>query len=421
VSLDVIRGETSWQAYVDKKCMEKGKNLQGETNAMRAEPVPLALFSDWNNLTDDQGLRRKGQEAAGIERLFRLVGLADISFVDVQMKVMGMPLSFIHHKKGLKSSGVEKFEGDLQKALGVYKALMRLEEEIRRDLLENLNPTSDSVRIYGLAHVAQHLEAEACLKLLILAFRGLDRFCGGNGKPRMVDFHDLNLVIEHRHQAIVEELNDLPADRLFKDGRLLYRLSRASVGLILNYNADERVVRLLYQDRLQVKRLLERVAGQENILRLKHLYHRELKRLKNYIYNTEDYQKLLSESFHKRLEELIEQAFKNAQKRMRQQRSFAGMERVLAELLTLAEENAFSDEQIQLVKDMYEFNRDRLRNRRLEVIYREIDACTSNASLLELWKKVRAELVNNRRHLGKEFEDLVTARFDEQLKRLTKS
>jgi hypothetical protein len=421
VSLDVIRGETSWQAYVDKECLEKGEKLLGETNAMRGEPVPLALFSDWGNLTNDQGLRRKGQDSLAIERLFRLVGLADISFVDVQMKVMGMPLSFIYHKKGLKSTGAEKFEKNLQKAMGVYKALMRLDEEIRRDLVENLSPASDSVRIYGLANVAQHLEAEACLKLLILAFRGLDRFCSENGKPRMVDFHDLNLVIENRYQAIAEELDDLSVERLFKDGRLLSRLSRTWVGLILKYNADERVVKPLYQDRLQVERLLERMAGQENILRLKHLYHRELKRLKNYIYNTEDYQKLLSESFHKRLQELMERAFKNTQKRMRQQRSFSGMENVLAELLTLAEENAFSDEQVQLVKDMYEFNRDRLRNRRLEVIYREIDACSSNASLWELWKKIRAELANNRRHLGKEFEDLVTARFDEQLNRLIKS
>jgi hypothetical protein len=103
---------------------------------------------------------------------------------------------------------------------------------------------------------------------------------------------------------------------------------------------------------------------------------------------------------------------------MRQQRSFAGIERVLDELMVLAEENSFSEEQIQLAKDMSEFNRDRLRSHRLEAIYREILKCTNTKELLRLWKKVRAELVNNRRHLGKEFEDLVTARFDQQFEKL---
>jgi hypothetical protein len=106
---------------------------------------------------------------------------------------------------------------------------------------------------------------------------------------------------------------------------------------------------------------------------------------------------------------------------MRQQKSFAGIERVFDELMALAEENGFPQEQVQLVKDMFEFNRDRLRSLRLEAIYREIRDCSKTSELLELWKEVRAELVDNRRHLGKEFEDLVTVRFDQQLEELTES
>ncbi len=421
VALRVIHGEISWQTYIDREFIGKGEKLLAETNAMRSEPVPLALFSDWNALTDDQGLRRKGEDAAAIERLFRLVGLADIDIVDVQMKILGRPVSFIYHRKGLKSTGLEKFQKDLQKAMALYKALMQLDEEIRRALVEGLNPGNDFVRIYGLEYVAQHLGAEDLLKLLILTFRGLNRFCRENAKPRVVDFHDLSQIIDRRYQAIAEELHTFTPDRLFKDNRLLSRLSRAWVGLILSYGEAERIIKPLYQDRLQVHHVFERIRGQENILRLKNLYHRELKKLKNHPYHTEDYQKQLSECFHERLQELIEESLSRAQKRMRQQRSFAGIERVFAELITLAEENRFSDEQIQLVKDIYEFNRDRLRNRRLEEIYQEIQDCTSTTDLRELWKKVRSELVNNRRHLGKEFEDLVTARFDNKLERLTEA
>jgi hypothetical protein len=181
------------------------------------------------------------------------------------------------------------------------------------------------------------------------------------------------------------------------------------------------VLKPLYQDRLQIQVVLEQMQDQQEILRLKNLYHRELKKLKNYTYHTEDYQRLLSDSFHERLQKLIEQTLKNLQKRMRQQRSFSGIERVFAKLMALAEENAFSEEQIQLVTDMYEFNRDRLRSRRLEAIYREIHGCSTTAELFELWQKIRLELMNNQSHLGKEFEDLITSRFDQQLEQLERS
>jgi hypothetical protein len=249
----------------------------------------------------------------------------------------------------------------------------------------------------------------------------LDQLCPGNDKPKVIDFHDLGHIIDRRYQAIAEELATLPAERLFEDSSLLSRLSKASVGIILLYNPDEGVVKPLYQDRLQIQLVLKQMQEQQDILPLKNFYHRELKKLKNYTYHTEDYQKLLSDSFHERLQQLIEEALKVLQKRMRQQRSFSGIERVFTELMALAEENAFSEEQIQLVTDMHEFNRDRLRSRRLEAIYREIHACSTTAKLFELWQKIRIELVNNQSDLGKEFEDLVTSRFDQQLEQLERS
>jgi hypothetical protein len=237
----------------------------------------------------------------------------------------------------------------------------------------------------------------------------------------VIDFHDLSHIIDRRYQAIAEDLATLPLDRLFEDPSLLSSFTKASVGIILFYNPDEALVKPLYQDRLQIHMVLKQIQEQQEIVRLKNFYHRELKKLKNYTYHTEDYQKLLSDSFHERLQKLIEQALKDLQKRMRQQRSFSGIERVFAELMALAEENAFSEEQIQLVTDMHEFNRDRLRSRRLEAIYRAIHDCSTTAELLELWQKIRVELVNNQSDLGREFEDLVTARFDQQLKQLERS
>jgi hypothetical protein len=425
VALDVLRGETSWQSYVDQEFEEKGRSLLTDMDTTGSVQGQLALFSEWDSLADKHGHHLKGKDTAAIERLFRLVGLPDIDFVDTQMKILDMPVSFIYHKKGLKSTGLQRFEEDfeedLHKAMVVHKAVMDLADTIRRYLLDQLNPSRDSIRIYGLEYVAQHLTPENWLKLLILGFRGLNQFCPGNDKPRVIDLHDLTVIIDRRYQAIAEELATLPTDRLFEDSRLLSRLTKASVGIILLYNSHEGVAKPFYQDRLQLQLVLEKMQDQQEISPLKNLYHRELKKLKNYTYHTEDYQKLLSDSFHERLQKLIEQAIKNLQKKMRQQRSFSAIERVFAELMALAEENAFSEEQIQLVTDMYEFNRDRLRNRRLEAIYREIHDCSTTAELFELWQNIRVELMNNQSHLGKEFEDLVTSRFDQQLEQLERS
>jgi hypothetical protein len=421
VALDVIGGETSWPSYLDKEFKEKGRSLLTDMDTTGSVPGQLALFSEWDSSVAKHSHHLKGKDTAAIERLFRLVGLPDIDFVDIQMKILDMPVSFVYHKKGLKSTGLQKFEEDLQRAMVVHQDVVGLPDTIRRYLLDQLNPSRDSIRIYGLGYVARHLTPENWLKLLILAFRGLDRFCPDNDKPRVVDFHDLSHIIDRRYQAIAEELATLPVDRLFEDSSLLSRLTKASVGIILSYNPDEGVVKPLYQDRLQIQLVLKQMQEQQEILRLKNFYHRELKKLRNYTYHTEDYQKLLSDSFHERLQKLIEQALKDLQKRMRQQRSFSGIERVFTELMALAEENAFSEEQIQLVTDMYEFNRDRLRSRRLETIYREIHGCSTTAELFELWQKIRVELVNNQSDLGKEFEDLVTSRFDQQIKQLERS
>jgi len=418
LALSVMRGEISWESYTDNEFCAKGKTLLTEMDTGRTAQSQLVLFSNWDSLKDEQGYRRKGEDVAGIERLFRLVGLPEITFVDIQMKIMKMPVSFIYHKKGLKSTGLDKFAKDLEQAIVVSQAFMRLDQQISRQLLDKLSPARDVVRIYGLEYVAQHLEPEISLKLLILGLHALDRFCPKDDKPSVLDFHDLGLIIDRRYQAITEELAKLPTNRLFKDGRLLSSLNRSRLGIILQVNPDRAVLKVLFQDRLEIERTLQKITKEDDISRLKHLYHRELKKLKNHPYHTEDYQKTLSDAFHARLQELIDRAMHKAQRRMRQQRTFAGIERVFDELMVLAEENSFSEEQVQLAKDMSEFNRDRLRSSRLEAVHREIFNCTNTGELLRLWKKVRAELVNTRRHLGKEFEDLVTARFDQQFKKL---
>jgi hypothetical protein len=123
--------------------------------------------------------------------------------------------------------------------------------------------------------------------------------------------------------------------------------------------------------------------------------------------------------FQSRLQELLELTIKRAEDEMLRQEDFSALEKIYGELLSVVEGHGNQEEQVQLVRDIYEFNRDRLRNQRLKELYERVLICTSRNELETLWEETRAELMSNRRHLGPEFENVVTKHFDERLARLS--
>ncbi|MBW1982138.1 MAG: hypothetical protein JRJ12_13055 [Deltaproteobacteria bacterium] len=411
--LQVLRGELSWKSYVEHLIELKGRTLL--TAAAQSEFSDSRLFAlpHWLQLPDDEaGRRTKGEDVAAVERLFRMVGLADVHFIDVQMHSLGMPLNFIYHKKGLKTTGLRKFESELGLAVKVCQELAALGDDCRRGLLQKLSPGQDLLRIFGFEYLSGHLEVRAWLKLLIICLQAIDRYM--KRPPHVLNFQELNLTIDFRHQLLSEELNRLSLEKLLSDGRLVARLRSAKTGLILRCDTEQSVVTVLFKDRLGVDRVLARLAASRDAGSLKKLYHRELKKLRNIGYFTEDYQRMLSSTFHQRLQEIVALAINETSEKMEQQQDFVSLEKLFKKLLRLVEENGFSDEQAQLVRDMYEFHLDRLRNKRLEALYGKIDCCQSKADLFALWQESKAEFIRDRQYLGREFERLVTERFDER-------
>jgi hypothetical protein len=418
VALRVIGGEITWDSYAQAVFMEKGQGLLAETDETPGRKRPPVLLPEWKTVRGEESPKVKGQDTAAIERVFRLIGLADINVPDVQMKILGMPVTFIYHKKGMKSTGLQDFETDLRKAVASHAALVRLDEEMRRTLLEKLNPGSDAVRFYGFEQVSAHLDPKDWLKLLILAIRGVDRWGTENGGVWAVNFQELAAIIGRRYKALTEELGSLQAERVSRDSRLLARLTRRSVGLMLRCDPRQRVVTFIFLDRLGVHRILERLRRIERIGELRAEYERQMERLKHTAYRTEDYQEQLREAFQGRLQQLLELAIGRAEEKMLRQHDLETLEQTFHELLALVEQNSTQEEQIQLVRDLYDFNRDRLRNQRLNDLERKVRACGSRDRLKALWEETRLELIKNRRHLGPEFESAVTKHFDEQLARL---
>jgi hypothetical protein len=419
LALRVIGGEISWDSYAQTLFLEKGRSLLEESDEAPARAAPPPSLPEWPETADEDAVRRRGEDVAAMERLFRLTGLADINFVDVQMKILGMPVTFIYHKKGMKSTGFHTFERDLREALLAYEALANLDEEARRPLLAMLTPGRDLVRFYGFESVSRYLEPGNWLKLLVLAIRGIDRGRARGEKTWAVDFQRLAAAIGWRHEALSEELGTLSLGRLLRDKRLFTRLTRSAVGIMVRCNPRERVVALLFQDRLGVQRVCERLRRIESIVDLRKEYEREMERLRRSAYRTEDYQDQLRQVFQSRLQELLEFTIKRAEDEMLRQQDFSALEKIYGELLSVVEAHNSQEEQLRLVRDLYEFNRDRLRNQRLKELYGKVLRCTSRDELQTLWEETRLELVSNRRHLGPEFENVVTKHFDEGLTRLS--
>jgi hypothetical protein len=419
LAVRVIGGEITWDSYAQTLFMEKGRSLLEKSDEAPRRAGLRATLPEWPDKADEDAVRRRGEDIAAMERLFRMIGLADINFVDVQMKILGMPVTFIYHKKGMKSTGLPTFETDLRKALLTYEALLNLDEEVRRSLLAILNPGRDLARFYGFESVSRHLEPGNWLKLLILATRGIDRCRPRGVSTWAVDFQGLAAAIGWRHQALTEELGRLSGEQLFRDNRLLTRLMRSPVGIMVRCNPKEGVVALRFQDRLGVERVLERLRRVESVVDLRKEYEREMDRLRRSAHRTEDYQDQVRQVFQSRLQELLELTIKRTEEEMLRQQDFSALEKIATELLTLVEEHGSQEEQVQLVRDLYEFNRDRLRNQRLKGLYGKVLACTARDRLQALWEETRLELMSNRRHLGPEFESVVTNYFDQQLARLS--
>jgi len=419
LALRVIGGEITWDSYAQTLFLEKGRSLLEESDEAPVRAGPSPSLPEWPQPADEDAVRRRGEDIAALERIFRLIGVADINFVDVQMKILGMPVTFIYHKKGMKSTGFHTFEKDLRKALLTYEALLNLDEEVRRPLLTMLNPGRDLMRFYGVEAVSRYLEPGEWLKLLILAARGIHRCRAQGGGTWAVDFQRLAAVIGWRHEALTEELGKFSLGRLSRDKRLLSKLTRSGVGIIVSCDPKERVVRLLFHDRLSVERVGERLRRLDSIVDLKREYEREMDRLTRSAYRTEDYQDQLRQVFQTRLQELLEFTIKRAEDEMLREQDFSALEKIYGELLTVVEEHSSQEEHIQLVRDLYEFNRDRLRNQRLKELCEKVLVCSSRHELETLWEETRLEFMNNRRHLGPEFENVATKHFDERLARLS--
>ena len=84
-------------------------------------------------------------------------------------------------------------------------------------------------------------------------------------------------------------------------------------------------------------------------------------------------------------------------------------------------EIGFTDDQRNRLTDLYEVRKDQIRREKLEEINALIENITDIHELKDYWDSVKWYLMNNRPFLGKEFENLISKKFDEATNRIEKN
>jgi hypothetical protein len=81
-------------------------------------------------------------------------------------------------------------------------------------------------------------------------------------------------------------------------------------------------------------------------------------------------------------------------------------------------EIGFTDDQRNRLSDLYEVRKDQIRREKLDEIDALIETINDTHELKDYWDSVKWYLMNNRPLLGKEFENLISKKFDEATIRL---
>lgn len=352
----------------------------------------------------------RGRRQAGLERLLKMRGLLNISWLDLFLLHHQVPVIYVYRLKALRSVGVTHFERDLYEGLRLYRALFQMEDEHRHFLLHALSDPVRPLRFLGFDLAAERLTYNNQVRLLLLgasAARNLDLEPG----CRNVSFLHLADVIARKYEMVNEAVSTLRPEILMQ-GRALRRLLRAREGLNLHYHPETRTLSLDIADPKRLDRKIEAVRRANTPAKLKRLYHDELKRRKLTTYHTLDYQLRLEAAFEENLERQGRSMVGRVREEMAAVNDLDRLEDIYQDAWEHGLELPLSGDLQQCLRDLYEMNVERIRALLLARVDRELAGAQSPAEVDRLWERYKEKMRAWRGRLGRDFDLALAHRFD---------
>jgi len=323
--------------------------------------------------------------------------------------MLKVPLKFIYKERKFSSTGYSTFEKEVYEAFRVYNTLQNLAEETRHFILNQL--VGDRIRIYGYEKVSGYLSYKNQIKLLLIGLRGANKF-KPNTKPVCLNFLGMCEEVDKRYEALNDYLNSLSIKKIWSNKNHLNQLFKAKTGLLLKKEEFPNVLSFDFRDRINISQKISHMDTINNIDQLKNYFHHSLQSLRKHPFYTEDYGLQLESMYEKRLTEITDKLLNQTKKQMDLIKDFKELHNLVDDLLDQSLDIGLSDDQKHRLNDLYELRKDGLKREKLSEIDSILETIHDIDELKDYWESIKWYLQSNRQFFGKEFESLISKKFD---------
>lgn len=419
-ALRIIKCKSNWRSWLRDALLEKGQAILADAQTM---PEELHVFSMGGNtrhthtaLPDGtvESLAR-GREIASFERLLRLMEVRWVDYPDLQMYLMEIPVNFIYHKKVLKSVGVGQFSSQLEQATKILQHLMALNEHNRNELFRFLDPYDGGFRIYDFHPLNRFLEVAECVKMLLIACHAFSHLCPQCSKGGLISFRPISQGIDRRFGAL---RNLLRETHLTDDGRSGSQAITAHKhwgGLHFQVHPESNALRVGFQDALQLDHMVRSLDSIWNSDAIDHHYQGLLQELRKLPYETFDYEEQLKQAYDHQCHEINNRTLRRIQKQLKKCCTFKELKAIRRTIESAIGNGNLVEEQEFLLREIFDYHRERLLNLYLEGIQKKISHFKSKTALIAYWNQLKFEMLSHRDLVGKEYESLIARLVDETL------
>ncbi len=348
-----------------------------------------------------------GKMIFALERFFSLAGIRYIEFSDIVNEAMKVPLIYIYRKRTFFNVAYRTFQKHFFEAKRFYTAFHKVDEQIRHFILNQLD--GDKVRIFGYEKISGSLTYLNEIKLILIGLLGAKMIQKSNA-PISINYLPLTCNIENRYEAVNNFFNELHIEQLWDDD-LIKGLFNANVGISLKDEDYPDIISIDFKDVISVSQKISYMNTINDIDQLKEYFHNGLRDLRAYPFYTEDYEILMEDAFKLRQIEVNNILLFQTKEHMNIITEFDELHNFIDDLLEKSLEIGFTNEQKHQLNDLYELRKDTLKGAKLLEIKNIVSIINDSQALKDYWNDLKWYLKNNRKFIGKEFENLIAKEF----------
>jgi hypothetical protein len=416
----IMKGEITLEERLNRIYTKRGRLYYAleeyDRRGLPENMTPVEYLKSWKGgESKEAGYVRAGRMIYAMERIFRLRGIRYVEFPDLASLLVKVPLKFIYKKRSYFGIGYSSYEKELFEAHRLYRSLQKLPERIRHFILEHL--VTDEVRIFGFENVGIYLNYDNWIKLLLIGLLGSQKF-KRDKRPVSLNFLDMSEKIEKRYEAVNDTLGSLSVEKLWDNTSKLNHFFKAKTGLVMKKDTPLRVLSIAFVDKINMPQKISYMGTITDVEQLKNYFHHSLRSLRRSPFHTEDYELQLEEAYDERLVKITDLMLNQVKQQMAVLNDLREIQNLYSDLMERALEIGFTDEQRNRLNDLYEVRKDQIRREKLDEINAIIETISDAHELKDYWDSVKWYLMNNRPFLGKEFENLISKKFDQAALRL---